>query len=219
MLEEHWPLFGLRVRTPRLEIRLPTDDDLAVLLEVVREGIHDPVTMPFLKPWTDIRSPDLERNALQWWWGRRAAWSPEDWSFTGAVFVDGRAIGVQDVAGRSFASLRAVTTGSWLGRRYQGQGLGREMRTAILHLAFEGLGAVEAYSGAWSDNTRSRRVSSSLGYREAVGRLALRRGEPDRLIDFVIDRDAWSLHRRDDILIEGLEPCLPMFGIDPAAPA
>jgi RimJ/RimL family protein N-acetyltransferase len=44
------------------------------------------------------------------------------------------------VSGRDFAVLREVHTGSWLGQRYQGQGLGTEMRSAVLHLGFAGLG-------------------------------------------------------------------------------
>ena len=68
--------------------------------------------------------------------------------------------------GHNFASLRSVETGSWLGRAFQGQGLGKEMRQAILHLAFEGLGAEEAHSGAFHDNAPSLATSRSVGYAE-----------------------------------------------------
>ena len=34
-----WPLFDLRLRTPRLELRLPTDDDLLELVGIV-DRIH-----------------------------------------------------------------------------------------------------------------------------------------------------------------------------------
>ena len=81
--------------------------------------------------------------------------SPDKWTFSGAVIVDGHPVGVQDLSAESFATLRTVRTGSWLGMRHQGRGIGKEMRAAILHLAFAGLGAVEANSGAWHDNTRS----------------------------------------------------------------
>lgn len=212
MLERHWPLFGLVVRTPRLEIRAPRDEHLLEVLEVVDRGIHDPATMPFLIPWTDAPSPERERRSLQFWWGCRATWSPEDWVFNGAVFVDGHPVGMQDMRAKSFATLRTLSTGSWLGREHQGRGLGKEMRAAVLHLAFEGLGATEVYSGAWADNVVSQRVSRSLGYRQYEGMLEMRRGRADRLVEFVLDRDAWLSHRRDDIEIAGLEPCLAMFG-------
>ena len=51
MANPYWPLFDLRVTTPRLEIRLPTDDELYQLLEVADAGVHDPATIA----WTDVR--------------------------------------------------------------------------------------------------------------------------------------------------------------------
>src|SRR5205823_5162221 len=108
----------------------------------------------------------LERGALAHWWGRRASWRPDNWHFTGAVLLDGTPVGVQDVHGEQFAVTKAVSTGSWLGREFQGAGIGKEMRAAILHLAFAGLGAEVAYSGAFDDNAASLGVSRSLGYVE-----------------------------------------------------
>ena len=51
-LVRHWPLFGLRITTPRLEIRVPTDEDFPGLIATVDAGIHDPSERPFLVPWT-----------------------------------------------------------------------------------------------------------------------------------------------------------------------
>lgn len=212
-LDEYWPLFGLRIVTPRLEIRLPTDDDLLGLLEEIGSGIHDRESMPFSYAWTDTPSPRLERESLQWWWRQRSQWSPQSWNYSGAVFVDGKPIGVQDLLANNFFVLRAVSTGSWLGLRHQGKGIGKEMRAAILHLAFSGLGATEAYSGAWHDNPRSRGVSDSLGYEANGAQLGLRRDKPDTMINLRLTRDIWESHRRDDIEIIGLEPCLELFGV------
>jgi RimJ/RimL family protein N-acetyltransferase len=53
--------------------------------------------------------------------------------------------------------------GSWPGRRYQRQGAGTEMRAAVLFLAFDGLGALAAESGALEGNDASSRVSGKLG--------------------------------------------------------
>jgi hypothetical protein len=47
------PLFGLRLRTPRLELRLPTDDELVELRELAHAGVHPPDEMPFAVAWTD----------------------------------------------------------------------------------------------------------------------------------------------------------------------
>jgi RimJ/RimL family protein N-acetyltransferase len=211
-LARYWPLFGLRVITPRLEIRLPGDDDLVGLVDEIVAGIHDPVATPFTMSWTDVPSPQRERESLQWWWRHRAEWSPGKWNFTGAVFVDGRPVGIQDLGAENFAQLRTVETGSWLGMRHQGQGFGKEMRAAILHLAFAGLGAVEAYSGAWHDNPRSLGVSSALGYVFNGEVLGMRRDVRDRAIKLRLTLENWEPHRRDDISVEGLEPCLELFG-------
>jgi RimJ/RimL family protein N-acetyltransferase len=212
MADPYWPLFDLRIRTPRLEIRLADDEDLHRLIEVADRGIHDPETMPFSIPWTDDPVPVRHRRSLQWWWSKRAQWTEEEWTFTGVVLVDDAPIGIQDLTAVRFAALRSVTTGSWLGRSFQGRGLGREMRAAILHLAFEGLGAVEAHSGAFHDNAASMATSQSLGYRPNGEQLELRRDRPDRMVNLVLDRDTWMARRRDDIEIDGLQACLDMFG-------
>lgn len=214
MANPYWPLFDLRITTPRLEIRHPTDDDLYRLLEVSEAGIHDPATMPFSVAWTDRPLPERHRESLQWWWSKRAQWRPDHWAFTGAVFVDGAPVGVQDLAAVAFRQRRLVTTGSWLGRAHQGQGLGKEMRAAILHLAFDGLGALEAHTSAFPDNAPSVGVTRALGYVDNGHDIGLRRGERARQLRFVLDRATWSARPRPDITITGLEPCLEMFAAD-----
>jgi len=209
--QSFWPLFDLVVRTPRLEIRLPREDEFADLLALIVGGIHDPATMPFTTPFTDRPSPQRERESAQWWWRQRAEWSADKWNLTGAVFVDGRVVGVQDINAEHFATVRSVATGSWLGLAHQGQGLGREMRQAILHLAFAGLGAEEALSGAFFDNAPSLATSRSVGYQTNGEVLAARRDGSARLVNLRIDRPTWEGRRRDDIDIIGLDGCLDMF--------
>jgi hypothetical protein len=41
MLIDHWPLLGLRVRTARLELRLPTEEELADLADLAVRGVHE----------------------------------------------------------------------------------------------------------------------------------------------------------------------------------
>jgi RimJ/RimL family protein N-acetyltransferase len=206
-----WPLFDLVVRTPRLEIRLPREEEFGALLAVIAAGVHDPATMPFTTPFTDRPSPERERESAQWWWRQRAEWTPEKWNLTGAVFVDGEVVGVQDINAEHFATLRSVHTGSWLGLAHQGKGLGKEMRQAILHLAFAGLGALEAHSGAFFDNEASLATSRSVGYQLNGEALGPRRDGAARMINVRIDRAMWEERRRDDIELVGLEGCLDMF--------
>lgn len=211
----YWPLFDLRIVARRVEIRLPKDDILADLARLASRGIHDPSTMPFLHPWTDEPSPALERGLMQWGWRHRAEWSPKRWTFNGAVFVDGVVVGVQSLMAENFSVERSVKTGSWLGRTHQGQGIGKEMRTAILSFAFDTLGAREALSGGFFDNETSLRVSRSLGYEDNGRRTVVRRGVPTGLIDLRMDLAAWQRSERTETQVLGFEACREFF-IDPS---
>ena len=206
-----WPLFDLAVRTPRLELRLPREDEFEALVELADRGVHDQGTMPFFVAWTDLEPDERARSTAQWLWGHRANWTPEKWTFTAAAFVDGLPIGMQDLGAEHFRAVRSVETGSWLGRDHQGQGLGREMRQAILHLAFAGLGAEEALSGAFEDNEASIATSRSVGYADNGEARAGRRGGWGRTVRFRLSKEAWQARRRDDIEILGLERCLDLF--------
>jgi RimJ/RimL family protein N-acetyltransferase len=217
VIVDRWPLFGLRLRTPRLELRLPTLDQLAALADLAAEGIHDPDTMPFGIPWTDAPPDQRARGTLQWHWRKWADWSPERWNLNLVALADGVVVGTQDVAAIDFVVTREVRTGSWLGRRFQGQGLGTHMRAAVLHLAFDGLAAEYATSGAFTDNAASLGVSRRLGYADDGIERQERRGRPATQRRLRLDRERWQAHRTVPVEITGLEPCLPMFGLDRAA--
>lgn len=213
-LVDHWPLFGLRIRTPRLELRSPTDDDLCELIEVARAGVHDPATMPFTVPWTDLTSPDFEREALRYWWNCRAGFTVSSWALPLAVAVDGELVGLQTLAADDFGDLRTAETGSWLGRAHHGRGIGTEMRAAVLHLAFVHLGALAVTSAAFVDNVASQRVSMATGYQPNGTSFALRRGERDEQIRFLLTADRWPEVRPGfAIEVEGFEPCRSLFGL------
>jgi RimJ/RimL family protein N-acetyltransferase len=210
-----WPLFDLRLRTARLELRLPTDDELRGLVATALAGIHPPAEMPFGVPWTDLPSPDFERSFVQYHWAKRADWKPERWTLNLATFLDRTPIGSQTAEAADFATLRTVHTGSWLGVAWQGKGYGKEMREAILALAFDGLGAEVAESGAFADNPASAGVSRALGYEpNGVTRLAPR-GEPRELTRYRMTRDAWTSRERSPVAVDGLDACLDMFGVAP----
>jgi len=148
-MSKWWPLGGLRLRTPRLELRPASDSDLDALADLAAAGVHDPAVQPFTFPWTDV---------------------PPD----------------------EFAILREVSTGSWLGREYQGEGTGTEMRAAVLHLAFAGLGAEYAVSGAFSDNPASQAVSRKLGYAADGVERHVSRGRPAIVQPLRLGRQAWQ---------------------------
>ncbi|MEV4414346.1 GNAT family protein [Catellatospora sp. NPDC049609] len=106
-----------------------------------------------------------------------------------------------------------VSSFSWLAPGSRGQGLGKEMRAAILQLAFAGLGAREAGSDAFVDNEAPNRVSRALGYEPNGTDWDTRRGEPARIQQWRLTRDAWERVRRDDIALTGVAECLSVLGI------
>ncbi|MFI5259019.1 MAG: GNAT family N-acetyltransferase [Candidatus Limnocylindrales bacterium] len=207
-----WPLFDLRLRTPGLELRLPTDEDLLELVRVARAGIFDEDRPAFMVAWHKLPSPAFERQFLLHWWAVRGGWNPSKWALGLAVLHDGRAIGLQELIGTDFAVRRTILSGSWLGREFQGHGLGTEARAAILALAFDGLGAEMAESGYLEGNAASARVSEKLGYRETGDDFFAIEGKRVRECKVRVTRETW---RRDlvPVAIEGLEPCLKLFGV------
>ena len=211
-LAQVWPLFGLTVRTPRLELRYPTDDDLLDLAELSAD-IHDPEARPFAFAWNQGTDEQRNHRVLQFHWGRRGDWSPDAWRCELVTVVDGEVVGTQGVLASTFAVSRTVETGSWLGRRHQGKGIGTEMRAAVLHLAFAGLGAERAETGAIEGNEPSIRVTTGLGYRPNGEAVHVDGDERRRELKFLLDRADWEARRRDDIELLGLEPCLPLFGL------
>jgi RimJ/RimL family protein N-acetyltransferase len=211
-LTDAWPLFGLRLRTERLVLRLPTEDELAPLLALAREGIHPPDEMPFGVAWSTLSSPEFERGFMQHHWSVRGSWSPEHWFLNLMVEFDGAPIGSQSVDAQGFAIHRTVSTGSWLGRKFQGRGFGKEMRAAVLGFAFDGLGAHVAESSAFLDNHASNTVSRRLGYEEnGFGSLAPQ-GVARVTQNFRMTADAWRSRPRPPLAIEGLDACREMFG-------
>ncbi|HEY8475156.1 MAG TPA: GNAT family protein [Natronosporangium sp.] len=208
-----WPLYELRLRTPDLELRLPTEDELDELCRLARAGFHDPAEMPFLVPWTDRPSPQFEREFFKYHWGVRARWAPEHWELELAVFRDGEPIGFQSIFATDFPILREVKTGSWLGAAFQGRGYGKQMRTAVLQLAFEELGALAAESSAFTDNQASLAVSRALGYQPNGVDRAAPRGEPRELIRLRLTRERWQERRFCQVEISGIDACRDMFGV------
>jgi RimJ/RimL family protein N-acetyltransferase len=168
-------LMNVRVRTPRLELRLPTDDEIIELYRVAEGGIHPPEEMPFFVPWTDTLN---EADFVAYHREGRESWSPDLWRCNFVSFLDGRPIGTQGIEAKDFADERTVETGSWLGETFQRQGYGFEQRAAVLEFAFRGLGARAATSGGVAAYLGEARLPRD-GHAE--GGAAWRAGAPLRL--------------------------------------
>ena len=211
-LESVWPLFELRIRSEHLVLRLPMDHELPALIDLAKAGIHPSDEMPFGVAWSTVPGPEFERSFVQHHWGGRASWDRNDWSLHLAVERDGTLIGSQSLLARGFAILRTVHSGSWLGRAFQRQGLGTEMRAAVLAFAFDGLAAHAAESDAFLDNAASSGVSRSLGYEDNGRGTLAPEGVARETRRFRMTADGWRSRPRPPVTIEGLEACRELFG-------
>lgn len=220
MLVDHFPMLGLRITSGDIELRLPEPEELSALADLAAEGVHDPATMPFLRAWTDRPPAERARSVLQDHWSDLGSWRPERWKLPLAVFRRGEPTGIQMMKGVDFAVLKEVESGSWLGRRFHGQGIGTRMRGMMLHLAFEGLGAEAATTLALEHNKASHAVTMKNGYVPNGFKYELVRGEKTMDRSYRLDRDRWERHRRPEpVEIHGLESCLELFGANGKAAA
>ena len=84
------------------------------------------------------------------------------------------------------------------------------MRAASLSLAFDGLGAAVATSGAIEGNPQSLAVSRKLGYEVVGSHLVSPRGVPVKHTDLELRRE--SFRSPLPVEIVALDPLLPLFG-------
>ncbi len=212
-LAAYWPIFGLRLATPRLVLTPLQDADLPEIMELILAGIHEPDRMPFALPWTDAPRDEMVANALRHYWSTRASSTPDDWAVPFMIRRKGELVGMQDLTGRNFAVTRTVSTGSWLGSAFQGQGIGTEMRSAVVQFAFDHLTADRADSGAFTDNAQSLAVSRKLGYRPD-GTAVLQRRPGERAVEQRLTVDRTTFVRPDWMVqVRGLPACRSFFGI------
>ncbi|MGA4990680.1 GNAT family N-acetyltransferase [Nonomuraea bangladeshensis] len=207
----NWPFFNLSITTPRLELRVPSLEDLDELGDRAAEGVHEDGFMPFLFPWTDGEPAERARRTAQYHFRAWGALTADDWALEFAVLYEGQVVGTQGIQARNFAVTRELGSGSWLGRRFHGRGIGTEMRAAVLHLAFAGLGARHAVTEAFEDNHASLAVTRKLGYREDGIMMHARKGEPVATQRFRLAAEDWS--ETPGIEIHNLGPCLPLLGL------
>jgi len=219
-LAEIWPLFGLRIATKRLELRLPREDELPALARAGRV-IAAPGGPQLQMRWMYGPSPGLEHDLLQWHWRALAHWKPGSWNLPLAVFADGKLIGRQDLFADDFARVRSVGTGSWLTRACQGQGYGTEARAAVLDLAFRHLGAREANSTYVDGNHASAGVSRKLGYVPNGQKAKWRDGE-GLVTEYRVrlGRGTWLAREdHDEVTVTGAAECMDLFGAAGPGPA
>jgi RimJ/RimL family protein N-acetyltransferase len=212
MLADHWPPYALRIRTPRLCLRLPDLSELAAFADLAGRGVHHPSERPFLTPWTEGTFEDRAKSVLRDHWSQLSGWEPTDWRLGLGVFLrNDEPTGMVTLRARDFDVLREVTTSSWLGLGYQGDGVGTEARVGLLAFAFDHLGASDATTEVFPDNHASQGVSRKLGYQpDGISRDT--RG-PEALVSdrLRLTASRWAGVDHVPVAVEGLDAARSMF--------
>lgn len=210
-----YPPLDLRITTPRLELRGATDDLLERLAPAVRQGkaTADPPPWDDPSAFYELDPDERVRRWLQGIWRGRGTVRPDRWRLYFVVMVDGEPVGMQDLTGNEFDSFGTVESTSWVSSDVRRRGIGTEMRSAILHLAFDGLGAEEAHSEAAVDNAGSNGVSKRLGYERNGTAWATHQGQPVLGQRWRLGRETWAASRRHDIEMSGVEGCRATLGL------
>lgn len=216
-LSQVWPLFGLRIITPTLVLRLPTDQELAQLSLQAEGNVLEPEQRHHMGPWTQIRGPEFHRGFMQHHWSNRSQFSPDAWWLLLGIYRSSEAtpIGCMGMTAQNFPQTRSATSGSWLLPGWRGRGYGKEARAAMLQLLFAGLDGREARSSAHPDNKASLGVSFSLGYAPDGTETLMTADGAHTIQRLLLRREDWT--SRPDIQISGLQPCLALMGLEDEA--
>jgi RimJ/RimL family protein N-acetyltransferase len=208
-----WPLAGLRLRCREVSLRPVREADLPTLADMLPADFEQD---PRLELFPGLSDRENQRRLFhQGYWRSLGTWSPSSWALHFAVAYHGALVGVQTLEGEDFPVLRTVDSASWLVPEVRGQGLGVAMRTAVLGLSFDHLGAVAAVSSAVAGNAASLGVSRRIGYADnGVGLIAVPGGAVEELRHLRLTAEAWRAagHGRA-VTVEGVAPCLPWFGL------
>jgi RimJ/RimL family protein N-acetyltransferase len=207
------PLLGLRITAGPIELRGITDDLLGPLADLAIKGIHDPDFMPFYQPWSLKSADELPQSVAQYHWGNRARFSPAAWELNLAVFFGGELVGAQGFSTEDYLVTRIGETGSWLGREFQGRGIGTAMRKVICAFIFDHLDAQFITSGAFTDNPASLAVSRKTGYANN-GVKVLKRMDKPATLQLVLLEPGNLVRYEHKLTVEGLPEFRRSIGLD-----
>lgn len=91
--------FAMRVETNDLVLTAVREGDIPELVDLALDGIHDPVHMPFLFPWTDAPAEELPANYVRYIGRVLAGQSAESTSLQLVVRCAGQVVGIQALDG------------------------------------------------------------------------------------------------------------------------
>jgi RimJ/RimL family protein N-acetyltransferase len=213
MTYRYWPLFGLRLATPDLLLRPMAEADLAAIADVLPDDVEqDPASVTY-----DVGDARTGRGIVshQSYWKSYGTWRPQAWRLNFVVrAAGGEILGVQELEGNDFLTLRTVDSSSFLIPGARRRGYGKQMRSAVLALAFGPLQARAAITSAWHDNHASLGVSRALGYQPNGESLHAHGDRVDVMTHMRLLRADWlASGAGDQVVISGFEACRPLFGL------
>jgi RimJ/RimL family protein N-acetyltransferase len=212
MVHPYWPVADLRLLVGPLLLRPLDESDVMGLARMLPNDVElNPDS-----PRYESADPAAARGTIvhQDYWRAMGTWTVDAWRLNFGVWQDGTLIGAQELEGNDFVRLRTVDTASLLAVESRGHGLGKQMRRAVLALAFGSLDAEYAITSAWLDNAASLGVSRSLGYAENGLQRTRRDDGVDDLVHLRMSRENWlAAGGSAGVTIENFEPCRPYFGL------
>ena len=212
MNNRYWPMFNLRLKTPQLELRHLTEADLAALADILPDDVEqNPESTTY-----DGLDAAKNRGAVvhQDYWRALGSWRPESWALNFGVFRGGELVGNQGLEGDDFPALRTVDSFSFLTPAARGRGWGKQMRAAVLTLAFGRLDAQFAITSAWTDNHASLAVSRALGYTENGITTHRRSDVAGEMRHLRLARETWIASGwPQQVTISGVDECMTYFGL------
>lgn len=156
------PRKRLRIETERLTLRPPAHADWRAWADLRR------ASATFLQPWEPTWAPDhLGRRAFT----NRVYWAQRSITLGNAVPLflirrtDEVLLGAITLDNIRRGPAQAGTTGYWVGQDYARQGFMREAIAAMVHHAFTVLDLSRIEAGCLPENTASRQLLESAGYK------------------------------------------------------
>lgn len=163
-LNGRWPEKGI-IHTEGIVTLTWIDDELlGELAELAAEGIFPQPYPSYAFGWARGDAETVWGNVIEYQRGVRTTCGPEEWRLECAVIVDKQPVGVVGIGAREWGERKVAVSGSWLGRRYQGRGIGFAAARGLLRVYFDQLGGQEARRLVYPENTASLRVGEKLGY-------------------------------------------------------
>lgn len=195
---------ALVLRCGEATLRLASQEDDDLIIGLMPDDFDYDPTFPRDVALTLVE--DRQAWLRHWLHGFRNPASADDWFLPFVVSAHGASVGFQVLEGEGFRRHRQVDSSSFLVPEARGQGLGVAMRTAVLFLAFEVLGAERAISAARPDNIASHRVSERVGYIKTGRKEPMVAGMVRAIDTYELTRARWDTLAHQPVQITGATP-------------